>query len=233
MKKFYAIALALFTTTAQADVIPDCSPKTFATPEATGSALVYNWTLKGLGLAWWCPVTGSDNLYAARYLLSLWGPAFEFGKEKLIGLQEIGFPEAQAKTEIGAAFIAYAPLPGTQDFCDLNTLRHSTCIKLRTTSLVPFPGPFTLEAAQQKCVAPPVCTLSPVYRVDAATSADGTRPAYSFVNGIRGTTSIARAKSRELCKLDVAQSASGVQDKVFAAYGPDFRVDRVTLCKKQ
>lgn len=73
---------------------------------------------------------------------------------------------------------------------------------------------------------------SAAWVVDAATSADGTRPAFALVNGVRAETSTARAKSGQPCKPDVAQSPSLVAGKVFAAYGPTFDARMVALCRK-
>ena len=68
--------------------------------------------------------------------------------------------------------------------------------------------------------------------VDAATSADGTRPAYPFANGVRGSTSTARAIAGSACRPDVAQSPSGTAGKVYAAFGPAFSPALVALCRK-
>ncbi len=78
-------------------------------------------------------------------------------------------------------------------------------------------------------VAPPPPPVRWV--VDAATSADGTRPAYAFANGVRAAASTARAQAGQPCRPEVAQASSGISSKVFAAYGPAFSPSLVALCR--
>lgn len=75
---------------------------------------------------------------------------------------------------------------------------------------------------------PPPPTFS--YFVDAATSADGTRPAYPFDGSTRGAMSAGRATARQPC---AQMLPSGVVGKVWGTFGPEFRPDRVALCVKQ
>lgn len=79
---------------------------------------------------------------------------------------------------------------------------------------------------------PPVAPPPPAWVVDAATAADGTRPAFAFVNGVRATASTARATAGQPCRPEVAQSPSGVAGKVFAAFGPNYSAALVALCRR-
>lgn len=70
------------------------------------------------------------------------------------------------------------------------------------------------------------------YVVGPATAADGTRPAYPFTNGARGTTVIGRATSGQPCdptKGSAAASSGGI----WAVFGPSFDPARVALCVKR
>lgn len=70
------------------------------------------------------------------------------------------------------------------------------------------------------------------YAVDVPTAADGTRPAYPLVNGVRGTTSIGRAISGQPC--DPAKgSVPAAGGRIWAAFGPSFDPTRVALCVKK
>lgn len=70
-----------------------------------------------------------------------------------------------------------------------------------------------------------------IWVVDAATAADGTRPAFPFAAGVRSSASNGRAKAGERCAPFLAQSPSGVSGKLYAAFGPTFSRTSVTLCK--
>lgn len=80
--------------------------------------------------------------------------------------------------------------------------------------------------------APPPPPPPQAWVVDAATSADGTRPAYALANGVRGTAVVGRAQAGQPCKPEVAQSSSSVAGKVFAAFGPNYSAALVALCRK-
>ena len=74
------------------------------------------------------------------------------------------------------------------------------------------------------------------WRVDSPTSADGTRPAYPYANGVRSTISTARAASGQPCRPEVAASpygTTGSQTQQYAAFGPDYAPGMVALCKRQ
>lgn len=76
--------------------------------------------------------------------------------------------------------------------------------------------------------------VAPAWVVDVGTdSTKTTRPAYPFVNGVRGTTSTGRATSGQPCKPEVAQAPSGTPGTVYAAFGPSFSSSLVALCRKQ
>lgn len=77
--------------------------------------------------------------------------------------------------------------------------------------------------------APPASAPVYAYRVDAATSADGTRPAYAFVGGIRATASTGRATAGQPC---VEALPSGTTGKVWGTFGPAFDPAKVALCVK-
>ncbi len=87
-------------------------------------------------------------------------------------------------------------------------------------------------AATKPAPPPPPPPPAPAWVVDAATAADGTRPAYALANGVRGSVVVARALAGQPCKPEVAQSPSSVAGKVFAAYGPNFSAALVALCRR-
>jgi hypothetical protein len=97
-------------------------------------------------------------------------------------------------------------------------------------------GLFRRFMAQAEAVRPPAVLPPPppppAWVVDVPTAADGTRPAFPFVDGVRKSASTGRAKSGEPCKPEVAQAVSGLPGKVFAAYGPAFVPGMVALCKR-
>lgn len=209
-----------------------CTPRTFKTPYAEGSDLFEYWTTKGIGLAWWCPSKTQPGFFGVTTLGVLWGPAFEVVKQavpKVIGAED---PQAAAIVEINTAFSTQGATPGSVEACELSVLRRATCVAFLQSTQSGFPGPFIKADAEAKCAPALICVPQITYAVDAATAADGTRPAFALVAGIRAPLSTSRAISGQPCKPEIAQSPSGVNNKIFAAYGPNFSPNMVALCKK-
>lgn len=69
------------------------------------------------------------------------------------------------------------------------------------------------------------------YVVDAATSADGTRPAFVVTAGVRATRSTARATSGQPCDPSKLQLPAEQAGKIWASYGPEYPLGMVALCK--
>jgi hypothetical protein len=71
-----------------------------------------------------------------------------------------------------------------------------------------------------------------VWVVDVGTdTAKLTRPAFQLVNGVRATTSTARATSGQPCKPEVAQAPSLTAGTIWAAFGPNYSAALVALCR--
>lgn len=113
----------------------------------------------------------------------------------------------------------------------------SVSVQPRTAAeLAEFKGLHQRFIAQAQASRPPdVKPAEPppvLWVVDSATAADGTRPAFPFVDGVRKSASTARATSGQPCRPEVAQAPSGLSNRIFAAFGPNFSATLVALCRK-
>lgn len=85
-----------------------------------------------------------------------------------------------------------------------------------------------LEASKPTGVLP-----APIEWVVAeATSADGTRPAYPVVAGVRSTVASGRATSGVECRPSIASFPGATASQIWAAYAPQFSPSSVTLCRR-
>lgn len=229
----FALLLSVLTARAQ---VPECEPRTQFNPTAAGSELVWTWTADGVAASWWCLglVDGTPRAqgftYGGRY-----ADGWEAARAAAPRVYAAASPWVQFKLEaaaIGSAMTAAAA--GSLLECQRKAIRHTACIALHTATFDP-PLPAVITKAQ--ALAPDRCGPAPVcapleWTVDAATSADGTRPAYALANGARASASTGRAKAGQPCRPEVAQAPSLTTGTLWAAYGPDFAPGMVALCRK-
>lgn len=191
--------------------LPQCRPAALGGP-GTGFALYEG--REGICAGYWCPDATKPSGWA--------------------GWQWCAIP-GYAMVSIGAATAALAAQGPMSDDSFREWLRRNQ--QAPTPAGVPFYIALhakmdTAMAATRPAPLPPPPPPPPAWVVDAATAADGTRPAFALVNGVRATTSTGRASAGQPCRPDVAQAPSLVAGKVFAAYGPSFSPALVALCRK-
>lgn len=233
-----ALVIALLLSALSARAAPLCEPKTWLNPTAPGSQRVEHWTADGRVDAWWCPAPAPAGAPAG----SSWYRMTNDGGLYVLGLQAVqaaaprvlaaSSPWQQLQTERAAILAGVNPT--AEQTCRVSQIAHGACVALRMAKLPGYPASTTRAEAMAggKCGAEPVCMAASVWVVDAATSADNTRPAYALVSGVRSTSSTARATSGQPCRPEVAQSPSLVAGKIFAAYGPNFAPGLVALCRR-
>lgn len=220
MKRLIAIALLLLPMLVGAQPlcpdVPACNPAT-EPDRAKCKAEITGKTDAGRWVAWWwqdapnqrwCPYHAAClNAYCS-------------------GPNVLNVLEAIRTGGIGAAQAAFGakPAAGTRDEFDFLSLQYAACQAIAAST--PSGKPSTCNMQPPK---PPASWV-----VDVGTDATKTtRPAYPFTNGVRGTTSTARASSGQPCRPEVAQSPSGTTGTVYAAFGPDYSAALVALCRKQ
>ena len=198
-----AFALLLSAGPAQAQTIPFALPA--CAPEAIGGAgkgLRIFSGMYGKCHGWWCPAGAGWESYTHCHLTG------------------VPTPETTAENDAGLT-AAKTPLDALQ------WLMYATQVTATGAQADQY-NALHVAAKADLLASKPVS----LWVVDAATSADGTRPAFALVNGVRAETSTARAKSGQPCKPEVAQTPSQVSGKVFAAFGPNFAPGMVALCRK-
>jgi hypothetical protein len=134
-------------------------------------------------------------------------------------------PSAVLDAEVLAATVK--PTPGSRDEFDYLTLQHAMCAKLFES---PPAGNVLIPTREQACGAPPAEPIVRWIVAKAATNAvpSGTRPAYPWVNGVRGSVSTARAAQDTPCN-----PAVGRVEGTTAYYGVNGRTDQVAVCVRQ
>lgn len=219
MKKLFVSFLALCSSTVFA-ATPTCSPltefdRTKCDRLQEGSDPNGQWW----GYWWKRP----DGVWTTYYRARLNSYAVPGAIELLNAVKSA--PSFASGVQIAQAAFEKLPLPGSQEEYNFNVLLYSACKTLE----VNLPAGANLVTGCSMAVPVPP---APVWVVDAATSADGTRPAYTFIGGVRSTVSTGRAVSGSACKPEISQSPSGVTGKVFAAFGPKFDPGWQALCKR-
>lgn len=198
-----AVALILSALPVYAQIIPFALPA--CAPDAIGGAgkgLRVFSGMYGKCHGWWCPAGAGWESYTHCHLTGV--PAPETTAEHDAGL-------AAAKTPLDA----------------LQWLMYATQVTATGAQADQY-NALHVAAKADLLASKPVS----LWVVDSATAADGTRPAFALVNGVRADTSTARAKSGQPCKPEVAQAPSAVSGKVFAAFGPNYAPGMVALCRK-
>jgi hypothetical protein len=79
--------------------------------------------------------------------------------------------------------------------------------------------------ARHAAARPPTSYPHYVAPNSASTSTPPTRPVYELAGGVRGTREVGRANVGEGCNPAIARSGD------YMAFSPEFRADRVTLCR--
>lgn len=232
----YAIAALLLCLSGHAagQVNPDfwCTPKTAATPNGEGSAMVWKARLDGGWAAWWCPVilAGGQPGFRGYYWAGLYG----YGWSKMPAASErvegALVPEEQARIEV---FAAAASASNEVDRCKQRMLRRDACVALRTTAFgAGYPAVDTAASAAARCGSVQNCTALPppveVWRVT------GSGTLYNLTaDGRRGSIIPGRvAPSNGLCNCSnpIPYTAAGVTStfcKLDA--GP---ANEITMCRK-
>lgn len=215
-KLMLLMLLTLFACSLRAQQSDDCIPRSVWTPTATGTAWARGVSeAKSVRVAWWsywCPrADGTWKLMLERCVV---GRAC-IDAETATRLLDTAARSADPLKSLAAARSGLrAPVaPDERAAWDLAEVD-------------------AVAAAQPLRPASPAApspAASAAYIVSTATSADGTRPAYPFVNGVRGTTSNSRALAGQPC--DPAKgSAPAAGGGIWSVFGPAFDVSKVALC---
>jgi hypothetical protein len=226
------VAIALFSSLAHA--VPACLPSLYG-PQFPGAKLVplvrgnAGWYAYG-----WC--RAADGSPAPVYLLCAHGEcSSDLGTQvgrtlSALGLQLIGSdPAAVYGGWWDANPRAYDCGPNGPQRTALGTPRAAACVEL--LALMERDRPAWTPPA-------PVPTAAPAYVVKYNPSSSGTpntRPAYGYSNGVRANLALPntiRATAGQPCDPAKAKAPGTSGTEVYAAYGPDFAADRVTLCVK-
>jgi hypothetical protein len=224
---FGLIAVALFGTprgqAATCPAQPLCEPYTtldrnLCGPELRGRTATGEWR------GWWYRVAVTPTSW--EWCRFSWASLDKVAPTTLAGTMAIvDRIKAASSPLLGImdAITTYGvqPAPG-QDAYDFALLHHAACQALVAA------GPPNGTGWS----APPVCT-EPTRPVTHRVKANGTaldRPAYTLINGVRGTTAVGRALVGQPCDLNKPTLASGAD--VWAQFGPDFVAGRVALCAK-
>lgn len=190
---FGIVMAVLFGHEARAEILPvtahqdpSCDPKTWKTPNGTGSDVREVWTSDGHGRAHWCPAeppagAASGVTYWRVYA---WAGLYRYGWDAAraaIGrIQAASEPWTQAKAEARAGAVI-APA-GSYEQCLHTNLMRAACADLWVRPLPGYPPAVAYNAAsaaercgpQAQCVAPApapaayVVTNTTVYPITAA-----------------------------------------------------------------
>lgn len=209
------VAALVLTSTAHAQfrfTTPTCRPAELGGP---GTAIMTRDEpdVGSCYVGWWCPPAEA-------------GPWEWYGNCTL----------AQYKTQY--VYRAYAAALATGDVAAMwDRFSTSVSVQPRTADEVAaFRGLHQRFVSQAQASKPPDVKPPeppPVqWVVDAATAADGTRPAFQLVDGVRKSTSTARATSGQPCRPEVAQASSALSNRVFSAFGPNYSPALVALCRR-
>lgn len=211
---FACLALGLFLGSctparAQTIVVPACVPKTFWTPLGTGTDWVRGSYQRAAGApvasfrAWWCPkADGSWEPFYHRNIESASVSSSAVEKALDTAMRSLD-PVAALQTLVAAN--TYPPTPEQTDA---------------------WLGAGALALQLLDTIKPAVVT----YAVKA-NGTSTTRPVYTLVNGVRGTSSVGRATVGERCNVTRPTLASGAD--LWAEFGPGFVSGVVALCAKQ
>lgn len=217
--KYLALAGILLSTQIHA-ATPTCSPLTEFDRTKCGPLLEAGNANGDWWGYWWRDSPNSWKVYRQAKLKNYPGPS-------LVELKDAVKSASSFASGVQAAEAAFTKLPlvGSQEEYDLNILHYAAC---KAMEVNPPPGVVVSKPCTMAVPTPPV----PVWVVDSPTNADGTRPAYTYAQGIRSSVSTGRAVSGSGCKPEISQSPSGVTGKVYAAFGPKFDPGWQALCKK-
>jgi hypothetical protein len=204
-----------------------CAPKTALTPGAPGSNTVLFSDATGAARCWMCPSTPGTAV--ARCYAGLWRPDLLAAATAKIATA--ADPWAQFDVEMREAGVAPA---GSVEACQVKRLEREACMRLYVDGMPGWIPPTTAADAATlgKCGPSIDCTPPPAWVVDAATSADGTRPAYPFSAGVRGEVATGRALAGQPCRPEIAQAPSLTAGTVWAAYGPQFSPAMLARCRR-
>lgn len=177
----------------------DCVPKTVLTPMGSGSQLRQGVSAGGTWWGTWCP--GAPAPYVHIVLNGYEWTSVRITSTVAALLSE---PDPLAGIRLAMAVNAIAPQPA-----DLTTW---AAIKADAVAAMAADKP-----------------ASPVYVVGPATRADGTRPAYRYVDGVRASLSEATgAQAGQPC--DAAKKLQATTAGIWAPFGPAFAPEIGTLC---
>ena len=197
-----------------------CMPKAWYWPVTTATAEVQILpTPAGEASYWWCQQPDKTwRLYTWVRLRGSETPELRSGIETVI--RSASSPDAG----VAQAFALYSRIPatGTAARFEFDRLAYIAC---KAGVANPPTSP-----ARDTCVPPSEPVQAYVVDPNGA-AADGTRPAYPFANGIRGTTSSGRAQATP--KTDCgAPRMNSTNGRVWSNFGPAFDPAKVTLCIK-
>ena len=210
MRALLLLFALLLQAPAQAQPYEACLFKSLWTPFGTGTEWVRgSSTAEGVTVAWWgwwCPQSGGQ-----------WGYTLQ-------------------RCVVGRACLDPAAISAELDTAarSVNPLQALLAARERLTVPVLPAEKAAWDLAEWDAVGAlaPIRPPSTAYVVGPATSADGTRPAYPFANGVRGTTSSGRAAAGQPC--DPAKgSLPAASGGIWAVFGPAFDPGRVALCVKR
>ena len=211
-------AFALFLALLAGPAFADCAPRTWLNPTDRATPEIIASDPAGEYRSWWCQQPDGTWALDLNVVLKGYG-----GPEVMSSVASVILAASSPTDGIRAARQRFSRLPSTpQERYDFLRLVWLAC-----KNGIANPPPNLSGPPVDNCGSAPV--LQQAWVVDPATAADGTRPAFPLVNGVRGTTSNGRATSGQPCDPSKGQvPASG--GKAYAVFGPAFDVTKVALC---
>lgn len=188
--KIAALILAALPLVASAQ---DCAPKTWLTPNATGSPMVEVFTSDAAAAWWWCPIPApTGSLPGATYWKQNGYRGLLSGWTKLPGaawrITTAADPWAQYQIERDANALT---APSGSEACSLAKVEHAACVALMTAPLgAGYPAPVSRDEAMRQCGMVPTCPGPVMAWRTPASSKSGALSVYSVVNGKRSNTPI-------------------------------------------
>jgi hypothetical protein len=231
-----ALALAFLLALPSLAHALDCTPRSAVTPAGDGMDVVRVVTLDGVAFGTWCPAP-ADKCPGLPEGQGCWAPSTWAGLYRLAPAATAALvgsiytaPPGQVRQAAAEAMAAgrVQPAPGTLAACQHRELIRAACVKLRTPPCAGLPGCVDTAVqcgTAQSCAGLPESIAWVVSRSGMATTAT-TRPAYPYANGVRGTTSTARATIGAACDCTV-RSTEGTS--TYCAH--DAARATVTLCR--
>lgn len=199
-----AVATAQTTTTTAASL--DCVPKTMLSPLGAGTQLRSGVATGGSWWGTWCPDAQAPYVH--------------------IVLNGYEWTSNRISTTLAALLSDADPLKALRLALAINSVSvqpadQGTWEAIKAEAFAAL--------AADRPASTPVPQPAPAYIVGPATRADGTRPAYRYVNGVRsGTAEASGAQAGQPC--DASRKLQTTSAGIWAPFGPAFAADIGTLC---